>query len=130
MRAEHTPISRTAHLATTLLVLVQVVRLVASDHAPYALALLLALVVVTAAAATRLHHDNCVESRLTVSLLAVLNGGGVALAMTFGLPGQGDRQWDLVAAIVLGLSAAIVLLLLIDQARRAVTRRDGSPYAL
>ncbi|MCW2840398.1 MAG: hypothetical protein JWR55_1881 [Aeromicrobium sp.] len=131
MRADHTPTSRGAYTATTLLVLVQVLNLVMGDHEPYVVALLVALVLGTSAASVKLHRDNCVESRLAVSLLATANGGGVALAMTLGPPGQmGGGRWNLVAASVLALSAAVLVLLAIDQARRAASRRDDSPYAV
>lgn len=130
MRVDHTPASRYASIASALLVLVQLVPLVAGHHDPYVKALLFALVLVTAGASVKLHRDNCVESRLSVSLLAAMSGGGVALAMTVGLPGQVVRPWDVVSASVLVLSASVVVLFAVDQVRRGGRRRSRSPYAL
>jgi hypothetical protein len=85
---------------------------------------------VTSAASLKLHRDNCVESRLVVSLLATLNAAGVLLAATMGLPGQGVRPWDVISLAVLGLSAAVVVLLAVDEFQRVADRQDRSSYAL
>jgi predicted neutral ceramidase superfamily lipid hydrolase len=130
MRVDHTPTSRSATIATALLVIVQLIHLVAGTHEAYIDALLLALVLATATASVKLHRDNCVESRLIVSLLAVTSGAGVALAVTVGLPGQVVRPWDVLDATILVLSAAVVALFTVDQTRRAGERRARSPYAL
>ncbi|MET0929217.1 MAG: hypothetical protein ABWX74_06845 [Aeromicrobium sp.] len=130
MRVAHTPTSRYASIATALLVLVQLVPLVAGHHDLYLRALLLTLVLVTAGAALKMHRDNCAESRVAVSLLAVMSGTGVALAMTMGLPGQVVRPLDLVSATVLVLSSSVVVLFAVDQARRTADRHRESPYAL
>jgi hypothetical protein len=130
MRIAHSQTSRSAHLATTLLVLVQLGHLVVGSHDAYVVTLLVALVLVTAAASLKLHRDNCVESRLVVSLLAALNGSGVLLAATMGLPGQVVRPWDVISLAVLGLSAAVVVLLAVDEFQRVADRQDRSSYAL
>ncbi|MET0928121.1 MAG: hypothetical protein ABWX74_01320 [Aeromicrobium sp.] len=130
MRVHHTRTSRFATLATTLLVLVQLVPLANGTHDAYVEAMLVALVLVTAAASVKLHRDNCVESRLAVTLLAATSGGGVALAMTRGLPGQTVRPWDALSASIVVLSSIVVILIAIDQSRRSGVRRAASPYAL
>lgn len=130
MRVDHTSTSRYASIATMLLVLMQLIPLVAGHHDPYVRALLLTFVLVTAGATVKLHRDNCVESRLAVSLLAAMSGAGVALAMTIGLPGQDVRPLDPVSAAILLLSSSVVLLFTVDQVRRAGERASESPYAL
>lgn len=130
MRVAHSPASRSAHAAALLLVLVQVVHLCVGSHDAYIMALLVAVVLVTSAASFKLHRDNCVESRLALSLLALLNAGGVALAVTMGLPGQGVRPWDMTTAAVLLLSVSVVVLIGADESHRGATRTDRSSYAL
>jgi hypothetical protein len=129
MGRPHTPTSRAASFATTLLVLVELARVAGRQHDSYVAALLLALLVATAAVSLKLHRDNCFESRLAATLLAVFTGGGVALAAVVGLPGQDVRPFGAIGLLMLVVCAAIVALLAYDQGQRVADRRARSPYA-
>lgn len=129
MRAPHTPTSRIAAGSAALLTVVQAARLLAGDHDPYVRALLLALVVLLAATTTTLLMDNGVESRLATGLLAMLCGGGIALNATMGLPGQPPGSLGTLGTLTVGLAGAVVLLMALDQRRRADVRDRGSSYA-
>lgn len=129
MRVAHTVHSRSGTTAAGLLVLTQLVSFVVREHDSYVGALLLALVLVTAAAVAKLFRDNCLESRLAVALLATVSGAGVVLTATAGLPGRPPQPMDALAALTLSLSIVVLGLLTADQPRRAASRRSGSPYA-
>lgn len=129
MGRPHSPASRAAAFATMLLVLLELARVASGQHASYVAALLLALLVATAAVSLKLHRDNCLESRLGASLIAVLTGGGVALAAVVGLPGQDVHPFGVVGLLMLIVCTAIVALLAYDQAQRVADRRERSPYA-
>jgi hypothetical protein len=129
MEHPHTPASRAAAFATTLLVLLQVARGAGGQHDPYVAALLLALLVVTAAVSLKLHRDNCLESRLGATLLALCTGGGVALAATVGLPGEDVHPLGTVGLLILAVCAAVVALLGYDVIQRVTDRQVRSPYA-
>jgi len=116
--------------AAALLVVVLLTHLVGGVHEPYVTVLLTALVVATAASTLRLRRDDCAESRLALTLLAAMAGGGVALAQTAGLPGQVVRPWDAFAVSTLVLSAVLVVLMAVDRPWRGAERTSGSPYAL
>ncbi|MET1038047.1 MAG: hypothetical protein ABW075_07215 [Aeromicrobium sp.] len=130
MRTDHTPISRSAVIATTLLVVVQIARFLHGDHDSYVDALLLTLILAAATASAKMHRDNCVESRAASGLVALLSAGGVALGATAGLPGQQLHPFGLYGVLTLTLSLAVLGLLAADQPRRASDRRVRSPYAL
>lgn len=129
MSRPHTPASRAAAFATTLLVLVQLARVAGGSHDSYVAALLLTLLVATAAVSLKLHRDNCFESRLGAVLLALFTGGGVVLAAVAGLPGQDVHPFGAIGLLMLVVSVAILALLGYDQAERVADRRPRSPYA-
>jgi hypothetical protein len=123
MEHPHTPASRAAAFATTLLVLVELARVAGGRHDSYVAALLLALLVATAAVSLKLHRDNCFESRLGATLLAAFTAGGVVLTAVAGLPGQDVRPFGAIGFVMLVVSAAIVGLLSYDQTQRVADRR-------
>jgi type IV secretory pathway VirB2 component (pilin) len=138
MPVDHTVTSRTATVATMLLVLVQLLHLISGDHAPYVSVLLIVLVGATTAAWMELRRGNSVEARLAAGFLAVLSGGGMLLSMTVGLPGQTARPPTLATGATLALSVVVLVLLVADHSGRSPGRRrsvqavqpwNKSPYA-
>lgn len=129
MRELHTPTSQIAAGSIGALTAVQALRLVTGDQDPYIRTLLLALVVVLAAATLAVARDNGVEARLAAGLSALLCGGTIALDATIGLPGQARGSLGTFGVLTLGLAVAVVLLLALDERRRAGVADRGSPYA-
>lgn len=129
MRVDHTPSSRSATIVAGLLVLVELLRAVLGTHDTYAEVLLLVLVLGTSAAVLRLHHRNCVESRLVVGLVAAVSGIGVVLTATAGLPGQEVRPLGLLGALTLALSITVIGLVVADPPGRGAKTGTRSPYA-
>lgn len=129
MSAPHSPTSRFAAGSIAALTAVQAARLATGDQDPYIRMLLLALVVVLAGATFALARDNGVEARLAAGLSALLCGGTIALDATIGLPGQARGSLGAFGVVTLALACAIVVLLTLDERRRADVADRGSSYA-
>lgn len=115
--------------AMALLTATQLARLLLGHHRSYVDALLVALVVVLASTTVVLHRADGVESRMTAAVLALLAGGGTALAVTVGLPGQDRSGLGLLAATTLVVSAAVLALLALGRPRQLVAAGERPPYA-
>lgn len=129
MGTDQTALPRITALVTSTLAVVQLARLLLGDHDSYIDVLLMALVATLALASAQMHRDNRMEARLAAAILALLSGGGVALAATVGLPGQTDRVFGVLGALTLVLSVAILALLAIGRAHRPGGLWNRPPYA-
>lgn len=124
-----TATSRITALATSMLTVVQLARLLLGDNDSYIDVLLLALVALLALTSVQLQRDNRMEARLAAAILALLSGGGVTLAATIGLPGQTDRVFGVLGVLTLLLSVAVLALLTVDRTLRLSSHRHRPPYA-
>lgn len=118
-----------ATAAMALLTATQLARLLLGHHRSYVDALLVALVVALTATTVVLHRDDGVESRVAAAVLALLAGGGTALVVIVGLPGQPRSGFGLLAATTVVASTVALVLLATGRSRQVVAVGESPPYA-
>jgi uncharacterized membrane protein YqgA involved in biofilm formation len=118
MPRELTTASRWAAIATGVLALLLLERALHSESAGLRVLQLVALVLAVLGAVKMWVH-NCLESHLVVVTVAIGTIIGTILSLTMGMPGAPVAPLSPVRAGLLGLSVAILVLLLVDaRARR------------
>lgn len=129
MRRLRTTASRWAAAACLLLGLVYAQRAATTPSVVYTL-LGSTVAVIAGLAALKMWLHNCFESHLAASLVVAAAAGSTLLAVTVGVPGQGQADLTLLRAAELALCAVIVMLLVLDgRVRREHARRARRSYA-
>lgn len=131
--AAHTRPSRATVVVTACLALLQAWWAWGSDGGGATTAAVMAPMSLVAAIA--LARVNCLETRLSVVLVAFAQLGLIGLALLLGLPGQARHPFDGHAVAALVLPFAVLVLIDLDrQARRSsgagsTDPEETSPYA-
>jgi hypothetical protein len=88
------------------------------------------IAVVAGLTAVKMWMHNCFESHLGAGAVVAATAGSSVLAMVVGLPGEDGGDVSATRVVLLGLSMAVVVLLVQDgRVRREHARRARRPYA-
>lgn len=120
--------SRFAAIATALMAGSVTGELVRGGAHGYGVVLVGALALGAFAAAARMWHCNCFESRLAVLVLAGLIVAGQVMVAIVGRPGTGTVSWTADSTLVVLFSFLAVALVVADARERPA--RPEHPYAL